>query len=646
MDQAISYNDDEHIESHLSKTQSLEAAYQEALRNTDMIVKDEGARRLRLRILMLENENDDLHEQLALSDDRVDVLEAQGDELREQLERVEDDAQRHEADARVQARELSNVRAELTSMNGLTMDSTKLLTEKLSLAREIATIKPELEHLRSQATYHQTILSEKLALQRQVSTLEVELETEKRASKRAADKNDSREREAELQGQVEALQKDLARQKREGGKAVKEREAELQTEVESLQKDLARQKREGGKASKERDAELQNQLEALEKELAREKKEGGKASKERESELQDQLDTLQKDLAREKREGVKAQKEAEKELKAAESRYTVLESKLDQIRTKLRATKEELKECQSELSQARSANTKMASTDPTARNPRKRAAVDMSTDGAIGTPDGVAVRGKRPAVKRGRADQTMVGEKSMFSITPFLNKTVNMALDTPAKDEELDVVEEEDEEEDVEKQAPQQAQNEVVPDLPVITENSSPMVASKARGKKKAADRPKAVEKKPLEEAKTNTQNKKPAPEKRAISTLEQVAEEDADENEQPSSPAPTKGQSKPSAVAKVAVRKPAKLQTKATEAEAGPTKKKRKLLGGKTLFDEEDGEATKRPTKVSLGAPRLLGKGGLAGPKGGLKGGLGAGFGSFSPLKKDRRGVGASFLA
>jgi hypothetical protein len=90
-------------------------------------------------------------------------------------------------------------------------------------------------------------------------------------------------------------------------------------------------------------------------------------------------------------------------------------------------------------------------------------------------------------------------------------------------------------------------------------------------------------------------------------------------------------------------------VQMKTVE-ETEPKKKKRKLLGGgKTLFDEEDAEATKRPAKVTLGPPRLLGKGGLAGPKGGVRGGLsgtGSGFGTFSPLKKDRRGAGASFLA
>ncbi|TVY45099.1 hypothetical protein LOCC1_G002920 [Lachnellula occidentalis] len=575
MDSSISYDDGEHTAS------SLEVAYQEALRNTDSIVKDEAARRLRLRILMLENENDDLHEQLALGDDRIDILEQEGDELREQLERAHDETQRHEADARVQTRELNNLRAELTSMNGLTMDTTKLLTEKLSLARELATLKPELEHLRSQASHQQIILCEKLALQRQVSTLEVEIETEKRASKRAAEKNDSREREADLRSQLEVLQNDLVREK-------------------------------NNRRAKE--AELQSQLEAIQKDLAREKKEGGKAHK-----------------------------EVEKELKASETRHTVLESKLDQMRTKLRATKEELKQCQAELTQARAPAKILsipASADAPIR-PRKRAALEMSTDVTIGTPDGVAARGKKPAVKRGRKDQTMLGEKSMFSITPFLNRTVNMAFDTPAKDPENDIVEEEDQ--DTDNQA---SEAEVVSDAPAIPKTSTPTAAPKAKGKKKAVDKPEELDKNALGETKNNTQNKKPAPKKRAVSTLEKVTEEEADENEGPRQPAAPVTTSKTLA-AKAGDMKPAKLQSKAAETEdTGLRKKKRKLLGGKNLFDQEDGEATKRPTKVSLGGPRLLAKGGLAGPGGGLKGGLGAGMGAFSPLKKDRRGAGASFLA
>jgi uncharacterized coiled-coil DUF342 family protein len=88
-------------------------AYQETLRNVDLIIKDEGARRLRLRILLLENENDDLHEQLALADDRIDGLEQEGDEVRTELENSREDLQRQEAELRSQTRELNNLKVSL-----------------------------------------------------------------------------------------------------------------------------------------------------------------------------------------------------------------------------------------------------------------------------------------------------------------------------------------------------------------------------------------------------------------------------------------------------------------------------------------------------------------------------------------------------
>jgi chromosome segregation ATPase len=88
-------------------------AYQETLRNGDLIIKDEGARRLRLRILLLENENDDLHEQLALADDRIGGLEQEGEELRAQMETAQEDTRRQELELRSQTRELNNLKVRL-----------------------------------------------------------------------------------------------------------------------------------------------------------------------------------------------------------------------------------------------------------------------------------------------------------------------------------------------------------------------------------------------------------------------------------------------------------------------------------------------------------------------------------------------------
>lgn len=675
---------------------------------------------------MLENENDELHEQLAVGDDRNDLLERTAGDLRHQLSDTQEDYRRQEAEIRVQARELNNLKvsrslrhywnhkfamidhgqAELISMNGITTDSAKVLAEKLSLSRELGTLKPELEHLRSQTLSQQNVLAEKLALERQVSALEVELETEKRASKRATQRRQTSEREMELQNQLDSMQKDLVRERRENDKgrkdmemdyqiqlneardsltrehrakelARKEAEIELQNQIEELQKELAREKRGKEKASKEVELDLRHDVEQLQKALAKEKRGNEKARKEAEVEWQKKIEELQKELAQERRrkegsrngmeaemqrqiEEIKAQAahekrenelirgEADKENKSLQAREMVLESKLDQFRTKLRATKEELKECQAELRNAHATAMKTVSTlgdgDAPAKNGRKRRAFEMSNDVDIGTPDGVAIRGKRAPANRGRTDQTMVGEKSMFSITPFLNRTMSMAPETP------------DVGEDTRKGREEQSDNTESLGMEHEEDEQSrrPIGAAVSNSpvKPKTQRRPatKLATAKILGDSKAGTNSKKPASKKssRAINTLEQVAEEEDEENDRPDAfvTVVSKPVVKPK---KKADAKASQLHAKDIDAEdGGAKKKKRKLLGGgKTLFDEEDGEVAKRPAKVVLGPARLLGKGAHATAPKGLSSAIGSssGFGAFSPLKKDRRGVGASFL-
>lgn len=59
---------------------------------------------------MLENENDDLHEQLALEDDRIDVLEQESEELRGQLGQAQEDVCQREAELRTHTRELQSLK--------------------------------------------------------------------------------------------------------------------------------------------------------------------------------------------------------------------------------------------------------------------------------------------------------------------------------------------------------------------------------------------------------------------------------------------------------------------------------------------------------------------------------------------------------
>jgi hypothetical protein len=442
-------------------------------------------------------------------------------------------------------------------MNGVSMDSTKLLTEKLALSREISILKPELEHLRAQSTYQETVLADKLALQRQVKTLEVELETAKRALEtRVTQRNDNSERDAKAQEEL---------------------------------------------------AEIQNAL------------------------------------SKEKREKERLQRMMEKDSNEWELRRTALETKLDQMRTKLRSTKDKLKETQTELVEAQSvAADKTTSNTGTVitKNARKRSVVQREVDATIGTPDGVAVRGRRQNAKKGRADQTVLGEKSTFSITPFLNRTINLAPETPKADDGQELEAETETEACLRAGAQEPEDLAAEATVPTMADVGSPSVECDSK-RTKAALKKDSVEKKVLGNAGGAKMNAKLPSKKRqqAISTLEKVAEE-TDENED-SGAAPSKAShesSKP-------LLKPSKATHVVNELDE-PKKKKRKLLGAaKTLFDEEDGEATRRPAKFTA---RSLGRGGLAGPKGNLRAGLGGDvsvFGEFSPLKKDRRGAQASFL-
>jgi hypothetical protein len=73
---------------------------------------------------------------------------------------------------------------------------------------------------------------------------------------------------------------------------------------------------------------------------------------------------------------------------------------------------------------------------------------------------------------------------------------------------------------------------------------------------------------------------------------------------------------------------------------DADAKKRKRKLLGAnKTLFDDDDEETAPKVQKTQLAPGRKL-----KAPLGGLNNAF-AGK-TFSPLKRDRRGVHASFLA
>lgn len=418
------------------------------------------------------------------------------------------------------------------------MDSTKLLTEKLTLARELSALRPELDHLRSQATSHQSLLAEKLSLQRQLSTVQVELATEKRATQRALAKN------------------------------------------EKLQLG---------------DAKLESRLESL-----------------------------QADLVKERRERQRVERVARKDSTESENRMTTLESRLDASRNKLKSTKEQPKDAQTSLQTAQTSNHSKpsrasASMNPETSamgNPRKRGAVQIDADTILGTP------GELPAAKKSKRGVTLIGEKSTFSITPFLNRTASVAPESPPLDNASGT-------DEINNKVFEHLSESISQEAASTKAITNPVKVSLALNNVLQADKAGM-----LRNAKTSTVNSRapPARKTKAAATLEQVAEEDLG-----------------NVGSETGLREPEAIRDSSNNAFQGGfeiRKRKRKLLGGglaKTLFDEEEGDPLKGDHGLLAGVSgfgALEGRG-LGIPGTGPRKANGPNlstFGSISPLKKNRR--------
>ncbi|MCJ1382598.1 hypothetical protein MMC17_005711 [Xylographa soralifera] len=532
----------------LLKAHALRIAYEKCLFQSELLYEEEKERQLRLKLLLLEDDNDELQEQLSIEDRRNGDLETSMEDIQSRLRTMENEAERLRGELRMKNREVDTLKAELHCLQGVSMDSTKLLTEKLSLSRELASLRPELEHLKSQAAAHQSILVEKLSLQRQLSTTQVELENEKRATQRALS--------------------------REEGK-------------------------------QDRDAELEAQV-----------------------------DSLQVELAKERRERQKVEREAQKVTTEYDGKKTILESRLDAFRNKLRMTKEQLKETQEELQAARATaraqtgmNTETEAILETIRNPRKRNLAQLDTDAAIGTP------GILPVAKKSKRGSTLPGDKSTFSITPFLNRTMSIAPESPpTKQPRIETGQAAVEDDDVQATA-----------APIMDVSPSAQPAKrtvKKESRKNAATKKSAV----LAAAKTAKSNNKSVAGRRPriVPALEQVQEEDNDENLPPADQELIPFDEH----TMTAKTKVVELNDRASE-EPTFIKKKRKLLGGglaKTLFDDDDGDLVKGADRGLFGGARGFGSFGrpLGNVKlGGRPGTSASGFGAFSPLKKDKKAIG-----
>ncbi|KAG5773111.1 hypothetical protein H9Q72_000927 [Fusarium xylarioides] len=421
---------------------------------------------------------------------------------------------------------------------------------------------------------------------------------------------------------------------------------QIQPELEHLKTQL-----ENHRAVVAQKQDLERQLSSIEVELENEKR-----SKKRMQSKNHDNDQVKEQLDEAKRELEKLKKEHSRELREVRGECDMLEGRVEDTRSRLKKTQGDLKDtraelvsCRAELEEARKAlaTNKSSKKSVTMKEHPigKKRAQDLSMeDISIGTPGPDEATLRRPSKKRG-AERALVGEKSTFSITPFLNRTKTLSENMSDELSELhsptgkstgasepvafeDAAPEAGDSmsmEPIEEAAEPDHQAE---DDAVAEEEEQPK-AQKARGRPR-----KALDEAPTTKKNMPVQAKRKAKVAKTSSRVEMIAEVDeADEPE-------TEPIEKPKRVPGLLKSNPATTSLRNGNDDADTRKKKRKMLGGgnKTLFDDEEVEPAPRPAKIQMGAGRRL-----KAPLGNVRGAFGGA--TFSPLKKDRRGVGASFL-
>jgi len=208
----------------------------------------------------------------------------------------------------------------------------------------------------------------------------------------------------------------------------------LSRELSSLQPELERLKAQSASYQTllSEKLALERQLNSLEVQLETERRAFERAqvrdSKQKEDvSIDAQLQDLRNKVANEARERQRIERENHELKNEWESQRTALENKLEVLRKKLRSTKDRLKEAQNELNQ-RHCVVKNEGTSEFGQRvlgvPFQRTTGRFDPDMTIATPGAVQVaeKSKRPSA--------LPGDKSAFSITPFLSRT-SAAPDSP-----------------------------------------------------------------------------------------------------------------------------------------------------------------------------------------------------------------------
>ncbi|KAL9039097.1 MAG: hypothetical protein Q9214_005014 [Letrouitia sp. 1 TL-2023] len=189
---------------------------------------------------------------------------------------------------------------------------------------------------------------------------------------------------------------------------------------------------------------LQRQLENLRAEFEEEKQSTKRTLPQesifatKDKRLENQVQELKTELKKERLEKQKLGRELQRVTGNSEAQKLALQSQLDVLKDKLKSARAQLKKSQArvksdEVSQEKVPH-KPTRSNAVAAKSRKREAVQMESDAVIGTP------GLGPETKRRKRASTLPGDKSTFSITPYLNRTASVPPESsPRQVESSDV---------------------------------------------------------------------------------------------------------------------------------------------------------------------------------------------------------------
>ncbi|RFU80250.1 hypothetical protein TARUN_1925 [Trichoderma arundinaceum] len=510
-----------------TRLHNLDLQYQQSRHKTDLISRDEDARRLQLRVLLLRDENTQLLDKCAAKDTEMKTLSRNTDLLRVELDTIKIQNRSENAQIKSPAIGATGLAVEVEACESPMQDLKKALEENIALTKELQQLRPEIELLRSQVTNYEKMISEQ-GLQQQQEQSRNELESKKQSKSKKS--NDESENIVELRSKLDRT-------------------------IEKL-------------------AEGQRQQEKM------------------------QLDH-QKELD-----------ESQRQKHKLEERVSKLEKKLKDSQAELRDVREELQASRSNFREDRPEDEKTSNQELTEGSQN----MDKSTATENGKPS-------RKTTSRKRAtEQAMMGEKSTFSITPFLNRTKDHPSDAATEAASLGLT---------------------LDDVLAQVESSNPSPLQLAN---KSGIRLNAAEKSRLKALKVQSKSAKkgaaideiPMPKLAGLDLdMRKVKSEDIKEEE--TSNTLHAEETVPHKMIKIP-------ETAAAHrgSEFEHKKRKRKLLNkvNNTIIEEDESGDVAQPMETQPGRARKL------------KSAMGNAFNSrstestFSPLKRHKRGVNASFLA